>query len=891
MKRYSYFLLTAFLSLMVQGVFAQSSQSTYRDDKWYEQVKYLEYTWDEASNKLTKHEEEVEAIDVERSISLWDGYWCGLPNGWYILKSSYFNLKTLVIQGDDVHLILEDGCYWTCSGGVKVETGKKLTIHSQSDGSNQGKLLIYQNKYNFAAAIGSAGGQDFGDVVIHGGYIEATCSSKGGPGIGSGGIDGYQKAVGSVTIYNGTVKAKGADYAAGIGGGAGDGDDANHGCYYTQYGGTVTAEGGCYAAGVGGGGSYSSWKINSSQPGGGNYPIKIYGGSLTAWGGEYGAGIGTGYQAHSKNQGVYIYGGTVKAFGGEKAAGIGGGRSTVGGLVEITGGTVEATAGYKCDATDSKGGSAIGSGEYEKIKDNFSRTVNWLTIGDQMNVTAGSSASSTEGITARDNRVNACHWRNYAKVAVCEEHDQSKLSYTILHDISGASAYHKANCKYCNYEITRGHIYDQDNGNACICGNKSSHSGAISIEKKSFECYYPNPETTEHEYKTDAKLLVLSGIKITPKNPADIDGYIFKGWLMNPPIDPVNFVRLESDELINPGTEVTITQNTKLFARYVPLYQEEWTWAEDYQTATLKVTWADGSAAETFTVGGTDIEVAEGREGYKKMIAHYTVTHNGADIIFSNVADVPLNLTLKDAEANYDQIEEYNGFKLDKVTLSGRTFFKNKTWNTLCLPFALSSFTGTPLEGADVRTLVSSSYDGITNTLTLNFSEEGQTTSIEAGKPYIVRWTADGLTNLQNPEFLNVTISKFSSMVSTDFVDFTGFYDPIQLEANDQTSLYMGSDNKLYWPAASFPVNAFRAAFQLKGALYATYPETVGNAPSLFLDFGNGEVSGIDEALRDEMNASATAAGWYTLDGRKVSDAQPAHTGIYIHNGKKIVIK
>ncbi|MBQ2519316.1 MAG: hypothetical protein II538_04820, partial [Bacteroidaceae bacterium] len=131
------------------------------------------------------------------------------------------------------------------------------------------------------------------------------------------------------------------------------------------------------------------------------------------------------------------------------------------------------------------------------------------------------------------------------------------------------------------------------------------------------------------------------------------------------------------------------------------------------------------------------------------------MSDNGTDIIFSNVADVPLNLTLKDAEANYDQIEEYNGFKLDKVTLSGRTFFKNKTWNTLCLPFALSSFAGTPLEGADVRTLVSSSYDGITNTLTLNFSEEGQTTSIEAGKPYIVRWTADGLTNLQNPEFLN----------------------------------------------------------------------------------------------------------------------------------------
>jgi uncharacterized repeat protein (TIGR02543 family) len=70
------------------------------------------------------------------------------------------------------------------------------------------------------------------------------------------------------------------------------------------------------------------------------------------------------------------------------------------------------------------------------------------------------------------------------------------------------------------------------------------------------------------------------------------------------------------------------------------------------------------------------------------------------------------------------------------VLLANRKFYLDNTWNTLCLPFNLSSFTGTPLEGATVKSLTSSTdNDG---TLTLNFSDN--LTAIEAGVPYIVKW-------------------------------------------------------------------------------------------------------------------------------------------------------
>ena len=90
-------------------------------------------------------------------------------------------------------------------------------------------------------------------------------------------------------------------------------------------------------------------------------------------------------------------------------------------------------------------------------------------------------------------------------------------------------------------------------------------------------------------------------------------------------------------------------------------------------------------------------------------------------------------LQLSDNTAN--NLTAYDGQKFS-VTLRGRTLYTDGSWNTLCLPFDVGSFTGTPLDGAIVKTLGSSSFAN--GTLTLNFSDDQ--TSIEAGRPYIVRW-------------------------------------------------------------------------------------------------------------------------------------------------------
>ena len=256
-------------------------------------------------------------------------------------------------------------------------------------------------------------------------------------------------------------------------------------------------------------------------------------------------------------------------------------------------------------------------------------------------------------------------------------------------------------------------------------------------------------------------------------------------------------------------------------------------------------------------------------------------------------------LILANNADNSDAISQVAGDGISyDVTLSDRTLFKDGYWNTLCLPFGLSAFEGSPLEGATVKTLKSTDFsDG---TLTLTFSED--LNAIEAGKPYIVKWTTPA-ADIVNPVFTGVTISNTKANVSTDYVDFVGTYSPVNIYTAENTNLYLGEGNTLYYPTASdFKVNACRAYFQLKNGLTAGDP-TDPNATvrAFMLDFGDEESQGISDAPRlndkGQMINDKEADAWYDLSGRKLSGVGagpvPARLpkGVYINNGRKVVIK
>ena len=223
------------------------------------------------------------------------------------------------------------------------------------------------------------------------------------------------------------------------------------------------------------------------------------------------------------------------------------------------------------------------------------------------------------------------------------------------------------------------------------------------------------------------------------------------------------------------------------------------------------------------------------------------------------------------------------------VTLTGRTLYKDDKWNTICLPFSLTAAQVTAqLAPAALKTL--SSTDLNDNTLTLNFTDA---TEIEAGRPYIIKWD-NAADNLEDPTFTGVTIGNATTNIETTYADFIGIYAPISFAAADNTKLLVGSGNTLYYPQSGAGLRACRAYFQLNGGLTAGNPPS-SSAPRLnfVLNFGDGDVTGVREVKEvREVNASLEVKDntWYTFDGRKLN-AQPTKKGLYIVNGKKVVIK
>ncbi|MBO4800403.1 MAG: leucine-rich repeat protein [Bacteroidaceae bacterium] len=217
------------------------------------------------------------------------------------------------------------------------------------------------------------------------------------------------------------------------------------------------------------------------------------------------------------------------------------------------------------------------------------------------------------------------------------------------------------------------------------------------------------------------------------------------------------------------------------------------------------------------------------------------------------------------------------------VQLTGRTLYKDGAWNTLCLPFAVE-LDGSALEGAVAKTLVDATMSG--THVTLNFSETPVTT-LEAGKPYIIKWAGDGTDNIVEPVFTGVTVVSSTAEERTitkadGHVKFIGYYNPFTIDtpANDDI-YYMTADNTLKHTGKQRTLKACRAYFQFSEAAAAR---------QMVLDFGEGETTSLSEELRVKSEDFATAAEWYTLDGRKLS-GKPTTKGMYIHGGHKVVIK
>lgn len=237
-------------------------------------------------------------------------------------------------------------------------------------------------------------------------------------------------------------------------------------------------------------------------------------------------------------------------------------------------------------------------------------------------------------------------------------------------------------------------------------------------------------------------------------------------------------------------------------------------------------------------------------------------------------------LLLMNSKDNSKSIENNRGVTTN-VTLQGRTLYKDGGWNTLCLPFD-ASLTG-DLSGATLMELDlvddgtythATGLDG--TTLYLNFKNAS---SIEAGKPYLIKWESGD--NIVNPVFTGVTVSNATNNVSFTGGQFIGTYNYQSFDAEDKSILFLGDENTLYHPLSGASIGACRAYFHVDLGESA-------NIRAFVLNFGEDETTGILSTTNFTNVTNVNA--WYDLSGRRLN-VKPTQSGVYVSNGRKIVIK
>lgn len=211
------------------------------------------------------------------------------------------------------------------------------------------------------------------------------------------------------------------------------------------------------------------------------------------------------------------------------------------------------------------------------------------------------------------------------------------------------------------------------------------------------------------------------------------------------------------------------------------------------------------------------------------------------------------------------------------VTLQ-RTLSKDY-WNTFCVPFALDAKQVTQYfgEGTQLRT-----YEGNCNNNIVYFATVD---NIEAGKPYIMK---PGNAVVTNPTFEGV------SMVATGLdengnpqavgdastVQMKGIYNQVLLNT-DKTELFLGDNDLFYYPIDDIDARTI-------GGLRAYFIVPQGTDIKKLRANLDGTPTSLDTIFdTEESNAPV-----YNLQGQCVGNSLRAlKSGIYIQNGKKIVVK
>lgn len=193
----------------------------------------------------------------------------------------------------------------------------------------------------------------------------------------------------------------------------------------------------------------------------------------------------------------------------------------------------------------------------------------------------------------------------------------------------------------------------------------------------------------------------------------------------------------------------------------------------------------------------------------------------------------------------------------------------NGDYSTICLPFDLSAAQianpDCPLHGFVIKEFDHSDKNDDVVDLFLR-----QVTSIEAGKPYFVRFAGAASDDRLSPLTFNNVKIKCSTPVEVESaggVQPYGIFNPHALTGGDHTTYFLSSNNTLYWPSANGTINGFRVYVHID-------PST---------PLGNALYHGAPMRIRESSNS---ATGVDQVDGGQVPNTRKV-----LREGQIIIIR
>lgn len=191
-------------------------------------------------------------------------------------------------------------------------------------------------------------------------------------------------------------------------------------------------------------------------------------------------------------------------------------------------------------------------------------------------------------------------------------------------------------------------------------------------------------------------------------------------------------------------------------------------------------------------------------------------------------------------------------------------------WNTFCVPFTISADVIAEKFGAGALVYTFGSMSG-------NVMNFVAATTIEAGKPYIVK----PANTVVNPTFTGVNIVESDPVqLGENGFFMQGTYGAKTDLLDDGTNLFLGEGNKFHKPAAgSTKMKGMRAFFIVpQGTNLAALRANI-----------DGATTSIDELTT--VVEQPTDNRIYNLQGQFVGTSFEGLHGVYVQNGKKVLVK